>query len=150
VSVPQHPTVIEQRAGKRDALFGIIIAVLVLALASPFLRDSELDLSTEIALGALALVALGMIGFWVLIRRHPSSLVVDDTEIKLVTHGSFDDRRRIERSSGALRLAYIGSARSRTLVLSSLHGDGQIPLHFFDRQDVLDACYAHGWDFGET
>lgn len=144
------PTIVEERAAKRDGGFAIVVALLAFAVISPLARSGPVDGGTRVAVGALAVIALATIAYWVWTRRHPTTLVIDDDEIRLLRDGIDDDRRLLRRSDGPLRLASVGSARARTLVLSSRSGPGQIPLRYLDRDEVLDACHDHGWDLGDA
>ena len=89
------------------------------------------------------------------VRQHSKAthvqvtLARSDDEIRLEPGGLEPERRRIPRSAGSLRIAKEGSLRSKTLVLSSLDREHRLPLHFMDRQEIVDACYDHGWDFGD-
>ena len=142
------PTVVAERAGRRNLGFAAGLALLALAIVSPMLRTEPIESGTQIAIGALILVALGIIGLWVYTIRNPTSLVIADDEIRLEPGGLEPERRRIPRSAGSLRIAKEGSLRSKTLVLSTLDREHRLPLHFMDRQEIVDACYDHGWDFG--
>lgn len=147
--MPDRPTVVAERAGRRNLTFAAGIALVGFAIVAPMLRDGPIDTGTQIAIGALIVVPLGAAGLWAHLAANPTSLVVGDDEIRLDPPGTNPERRRIPRSSGGLRLAREGSVRSKTLMLSSLDGEHRIPLHFMDHQEIVDACYAHGWDFGE-
>lgn len=144
-----QPTIVEERAGRRNGGFAAVLALLVFAVVSPMIRSEPIETGTQIAIGALAVVALGTAGLWVYLVRNPTSLVVADDEIRLEPDGPDPERRRIPRSAGSLRIAKEGSVRSKTLVLSSLDRQHRLPLHFMDQQEIVDACYAHGWDFGD-
>jgi len=145
-----RPTIVEERAARRNVGFGLVLALLAYAVVSPMLRDGPLDTGTQIAVVALALVTLAGAALWWHLARHPTSLVVTDDEIRLIPDGRRPELRRIPRSAGSLRLAKEGSVRSKTLTLSSLDGEHRLPLNFMDRRDIVDACFEHGWDFGEA
>lgn len=146
---PNPPTIVNERAGRRNVVFAAGMALLLFAIISPMLREDPLDTGTQVALGALVVVALGTAGLWAYLARNPRCLVVTDDEIHLEPPIGTAAARSITRPSGGLRLAKEGSVTSKTLILSSLNGGGRIPLHFMDRQEIVDACYAHGWAFGE-
>ena len=148
-SAATPPTIVRERVGRRNTSFALGIAVLVLAIATPIVRNDTLDASTQIAMAALLVVALGTSGLWAYVVRHPTSLIIGDDEIRTDPPGANPELRCITRPFDGLRLAKEGSVRSKTLVLSSLTGQGRIPLYFMDRQAIVDACYAHGWTFGE-
>ncbi|MFN8050769.1 MAG: hypothetical protein U0Q22_05005 [Acidimicrobiales bacterium] len=141
------PTIVEPRAGRRDGGFAAIIALLIVAIASPLFRDTPTDTPTRVAIGFLVLVTVGIVVNWVAVRRHPTVLVVGDDKIRLDPSAGDDEFDRIVRADGALRLHTIGSARARTVVLSSERGVARLSLRFLDRTEVADACHDHGWPF---
>ena len=87
-----------------------------------------------------------MVVGWYRVRRAPVRLEVSDDAIT-----QFDDRSKgptalLRTEGGDLTFVARGSARYRYMVLMARGSETELPLRYFRRKKIEQACRAHGWN----
>jgi hypothetical protein len=139
-------TVVKESAAFRDGFWGSLTAVCLAPAVLNYLnaRTTVGRIVGTVVFGLLA--ALVMAG-WYRVRRAPSRLEVSDETITLLgatTKGPIALRRT---DGGDLVFAARGGGRYRYSVLMARGSATELPLRYFRRKKIKQACRAHGWSF---
>jgi hypothetical protein len=140
-------TVVKESALARDGLFGFLVTVLVAALVRGFIgaHTTAGRIAGTTIFGALvALVAW----CWLILRRGPTQLEVSDEVITLVRASPKGPIALLRTWGDDLAFVLKGGVRFGYWTLMVRGADTVVPLRFFNRKQVKQACLSHGWRFG--
>jgi hypothetical protein len=139
-------TELRESALLRDGLFGLLVVVFGFALVRGLTGAATGGGRVAVAL-VFGVLTAGALGAGIARRVRAPWLAITDESIARVGSGAAEPLRFERAASRDLRFTTIGSFRSRTLSLQQSGTDTVIPLPFFIKARVRDACTAHGWRF---
>jgi hypothetical protein len=139
-------TILRESAAQRDGLFGALSVVFALALGRGFAGASTTSGRITVAV-IFGLLTIGALVAGIVRHVRAPWLAITDEAIERIPPGSRAHIRFERATSAELRFATVGSYRSRTLALQQDGNATPIPLAFFTKARVRDACTAHGWHF---
>jgi len=146
VSSTGYSSVVRESAAARDGLFGGLVFVFSLALVRGAIGAST---TTGRIVGIAffgAIVIFGTI-FWIRRRRRAPWLEISDDTIELLRPNSSAELQLAKASGNQLRFVSVGSYRSRSLGLAIVGSNTELPLQFFSKKAVKQACIEHNWEF---
>jgi hypothetical protein len=139
------PIVLRQSRLQRDGLFGVLIAVFLVALVRGY--PGAQTTTGRVAVVVFVSVATAALAVgWVRLIRRPCRLEISSQTITFVD-GKGATRVLSRRSGDELKLVSLGSGRYRQYGLTIQGADTVLPLPFFSAKQVKRQCRAAGWSF---
>jgi hypothetical protein len=140
-------TVIGPSRLQRDGLFGVLVAVFVLALVRGLTGAGTSGGKIAVIVFTGAVIAFLLWG-WIRSIVRPSHLEISPEAVALVEPSG--QRRTLARESGdEISVTVVGGGRYRRSALTIAGSGTVIPLSFFSLSEIEQKCVANGWRFSK-
>ena len=138
-------TVVGPSRLQRDGLFGVLLAVFVLALVRGLTGAATGGGRIAVIVFTGVVIALLLWG-WIRSITRPSHLEISRDAVTLVEPGG--QRRTLARESGdEISVTVVGGGRYRRSALTIAGSGTVLPLSFFSLAEIQEQCVASGWRF---
>jgi hypothetical protein len=141
-----YSSVVRESAGARDGLYGALTFAFALALVRGVIGASTTAGRIVCALFFGGIVVGGII-VWIWRRRRAPWLEISDDKIVLQRPKSTEVRQLTKAPGSQLRFVSVGSMQYRSTGLTLVGSGIVLPLSFFTRKVVTQACVDHHWEF---
>lgn len=138
-------TVVRESAAFRDGFWGSLTAVCIAPAVLDYInaRTTAGRIVGTVIFGLLALLVMVA---WYRVRRAPVRLEVSDDAITQFNDRSKGPTALLRTEGGDVMFVARGSARYRYMVLMARGSATELPLRYFRRKKIEQACRAHGWN----